>query len=185
MLTTRESISSLLSRLLSVDGTGSGLDADLIDGSHRTAFPRILHASSANTPTTVGTTPTAIWTYTVPANTLGTQNILRGQIKYSRTTGSDTSRVSIYFGGSQVSADSAAFSAGPNIVDFSVWADNSASAQRGMLVRYGNNNGYGQILTASKDSTAAQDISVMVYSSTSTTDVYTVRSVHLELITAQ
>jgi hypothetical protein len=40
-------VAAILAALLTVDGTGSGLDADTVDGSHASAFAAASHAHSA------------------------------------------------------------------------------------------------------------------------------------------
>lgn len=57
MVLSGETPQSILTKLKTVDGTGSGLDADLLDGNHASAFAQASHSHSwgsiTNTPTTM------------------------------------------------------------------------------------------------------------------------------------
>ena len=58
----------VLAKMLTVDGSGSGLDADLLDGYHETAFPRIISTSNnLNSITRTGMYIVFDGTYNIPS----------------------------------------------------------------------------------------------------------------------
>ncbi|MGH7825035.1 MAG: hypothetical protein ACREQ7_07640 [Candidatus Binatia bacterium] len=162
------------------------------DGSQLTNLPggasnTVIDEVTADT--TVGNTSaeTAVYTFTVPANTLGTNNRLRLLIEGEEKCGNCTEDFFYFrlkFGGTTLFNSTVAPAGGvlPFKAEFLINADGSANSQRGLLFYIGNGVSRGQG-TAAVDSTAAQILQVTVdWTTAGTNKTMTLKHAVLELV---
>lgn len=146
--------------------------------------PMILAAGRLAT-TATGSGFQNLYTLSIPANTLGTTKGFRFDCCIRRTTGAAACTMRATYGGTSFgsvavgTAASAAF-----CWRGTIWADNSASAQRGQANLYQGNTSSaasGTTGTAAIDSTAAQNFTIDV-DLTTDADVFTIDWVCVEVL---
>jgi hypothetical protein len=119
------------------------------------------------------TTKTALWSFTLPANTLGSANVLEITIPFSwlnNTGGTATSTITLEYGGTQMlsfaySSAAPGSTRGKGFIRIVLKGNGATNAQRAVGAMHGTDHSANSVFradegTATIDSTAAQTVAV-------------------------